>query len=299
MTDTITRALSEGIEFVHQLGFQSFKKDFVALFEDSNTNLKSEDIAQCHYLIANIYSLHEAPQKAMEYYLNALKYRRDFFDAKLEIAEIHAQLGNYSQALHDITELKAIKERLPEVLELEEDIRQLKKENQHALYKKGDLIWEMCEQIANENFDIVVDTLEASQDPLELQVLARAFGGINDIEGYLSLWQELSETKRGEIAIDFADWFYMPAQVLKDHEIWMIFKDCLTKISEDSFFVVFESLVQNYPKISLIEQRKLTCDYYIALFSNDKDALRTLQNRYPKCEELSMQIFNKTEPKES
>lgn len=285
-SDVFLEALLEGMDFVHHQGYKWFKEEFLSVVEESNKrSLTPSQKAHAFYLAANIYGIHEAPVKAKYYYKKSLEFDSSYFDAHLEIAEAHAHLGEFEDAARKIIELKSMDARRREVLELENDIFEMRKENPNGFYSKGDLIWEMNEEMANENFDAVIDTFAASNNTEELLILARAFGAINDGEGYLSVWEELSK-KKGEIDLDFADWFYLPNEAFEDAEIWELLRSMVGRITDDSVFMVLEGLEQHYGNKGLKRLRELTCEYNIARSREDKVGLEVLKKAYPMCQEF-------------
>ncbi|MDX6748139.1 hypothetical protein SHK09_15180 [Polaribacter sp. PL03] len=280
----ITEISENGVSFSHGKGFEFFRDTLLPNIENAEKIAKKELLADCWYIIGDIYDFNDAPLKAIESYRKAIEFDPNFSSAYREIGNMQERIGDYSNAIKNIEKAILLE---PTDENLITELKEVKKSlqiNEKPLYRKDSLNWKLSELLANKKFDEVIELTKNSIDINELKRKANAYACLGDNEKYLKLWKIIEQSKT-EIEIEYSDWFYMPDQVYESDQIWIIFKQMNSRI-KSSIFIQSESLYANYKELSDINRRELMCDYQIYDNTENKDGINQMRLKYPNWEEL-------------
>jgi tetratricopeptide (TPR) repeat protein len=277
-----------GISYVHMKGYEWFDKNLIPSIKHAEKSLsdKNELLADCWYVIGDIYDFNNAPLKAIESYAKSVQFDPKMASAYREIANMQERIGEYSIALENIQ--KAIQlepddeNAKNDLIDIEESF----KKNAEPLFIKGDIVWITNELLAEQKFEKVVNKLEKTEKLEEYKILARAYGALNELDKYLIIWQKIADAKSDEFEIEYADWFYMPSTIYESEQVWRILKRINNRI-KSSIFVYHESLDENYSdSLDAEQQRSLICDFHIFDITKDQVKLEKLRDKYPKWEDI-------------
>ncbi|MBN2890790.1 MAG: tetratricopeptide repeat protein [Bacteroidales bacterium] len=288
LIDFLSEVTEYGVSFAHGNGNEWCKSVLFPAIEKAEDELKeyNELLAECMYLVGDIYDFNDAPLHAIEAYEKAIKFNPYFSDAFREMANMYERLGKYDKALENIK--KAIKlDPKDEDAQMDlENIEQSISQNEEPMYVKGDMIWEMNEMLADSKFDEIIEKINDSDGVEELKILARVYGAQKKSSDYLKTWQQIA-TNEEDYELNYADWFFMPEEVYNSEKIWQLFKTI--KDTEDSVFIEHQSLSENYSELLNPQQiRELICDFQIYINTNNTKELQKLKEKYTEWEELFM-----------
>ena len=277
----------EGVSLVQRNGFVWYRDKLMPAIEKAEILLPNhtELIADCYYVIGDTHDLNDAPLTAIKFYKKALSFDPNFAAVYREIGNMMLSMGQRENAISNLKKALSID---PEDENAKSDLANAMEqyEKGEEVYEKGDQIWDSCELMANGHFEEVLTKLDGSSNIKELQILARSFGAINNHEEYLRTWNSIERTS-GKLELNYADWFYLPAELYESDQIWIIFKRLINRF-EFSIFVQFDSLNHNYSKIISPEKLKeLVCDFQIYDNTNNQLELEKLKTQYPLWEDLN------------
>lgn len=279
----------DGIALLHSRGYQWFKSEFLPYLNLGDTLLADqvELLADCWYLVGDVYDFNGTPIKAIESYKKALEYDDDVDGAYREIANMYEQIGQYTEALEYIN--IAI-EKMPEEEELLDDKASIQDSINYTVepyLTAKNQAWTLSEQLAQGEVEAVVQTIAALESPniAVLQCLAKAYGMELKKEAYLKTWERILQTE-GNMTLNYADWFYMPRSIYNNEKIWLLIKELSPRVNE-AIFIEFDSLSEHYSEVlSQAEELSLICDFQIHRITKNQAALKELAAQYPLWEEV-------------
>lgn len=284
----LTEVCEGGINFVHPQGYEWFVNTLLPALHEAEKLLPKELdlLAASWYTVGDVYDFNHAFLKAIEAYKKSLFYVPQQTEANREMASMLENIGQYDEALHFINQALLISPTDKMCLSDKESIENSIAYQKEPFYTEGNREWEMNELLAVGAFYQVIAILENTTDIKELQILARAYAGLNQIDEYFSIWERIIETKQ-LIDIEKADWFFIPDVVYeKNVDFWYLMKKTIPYHKEYIYFPQLESLYEHYPSLSIAERRNIICDYTIFSLENRQEEIKALQEKYPLCEEL-------------
>jgi len=276
-----------GVSYAHGKGFEWFKNKLIPYIKEAEQKTPNYNpkIADCWYIVGDIYDFNNAPSKAIESYLKAIELDSSIASAYREIGNMQEQIGEYSNAIQSIEKAIELEPTDENTIADLKNIQKSLEENDEPLYKKDDENWKISELLANENFEKVVEKTNNSNQVIELKYLARAYGGLGLDDNYIETWRKI-EALDSDIEIEHADWFYMTDKTYESEHIWNIFKQLNSRI-KSSIFIQSDSLNKNYSDLTDSKKRELMCDYQIYDNTNNQNELKKLSLQYPKWIEVS------------
>jgi tetratricopeptide (TPR) repeat protein len=280
-----------GVSYAHGKGYEFFKDILLPNIMDAEHHIDEKQlIADCWYIIGDIYDFNGAPLKAIESYRKAIQFDPEIASAYREMGNIQVRIGEYENAVSNIK--KAIKIDAIDKYAVEDlkDAENSLRNNNKPLYTKDDFNWKLAELLANQSFEDIIKLTEKSTQISELKKRASAFGGLFENENFLAVWKKIEHSKL-ELEIEYCDWFYMPDKVYESDTIWRIFKQLNSRI-KSSIFIQSNSLIEFYKELSDSDRRELMCDFQIYDNTNNADGLSKLRLKYPNWEEVKNSTSN-------
>ncbi|BDS12869.1 tetratricopeptide repeat protein [Aureispira anguillae] len=291
LQDFLVKVEQDGVAMLHSRGYLWFKSEFLPYLNLADTLLPDavELIADCWYLVGDIYDFNGAPLKAVESYKKALEYDDEVDGAYREIANMYEQVGRYTEALKYID---LALERMPDNEELMEDkavIQDSITYTTEPYLTAENKAWQYAEQLAAGEIEAVIAAIQLLENPdrTMLQCLAQAYGAQGEKALFLETWQKI-RTAEGSMNLSYADWFYMPFSIYNSKEIWEWLKE-LSTVVKSTAFIDFDSLNEHYgEQLDSAEELALICDFQIYRITKNKAALKALAKQYPLWEEVQL-----------
>ncbi|WBX75329.1 hypothetical protein PG911_11745 [Tenacibaculum ovolyticum] len=283
---TFVNKISEnGVSYAHGKGFEFFQETLLPNIKKAEKSITNKNtLADCWYVIGDIYDFNDSPLKAIESYKKAISFDPKIASAYREIGNMQERIGKYSNAILSIKKALEIEPTDDNtILDLKNAEDSLKK-NEKPLYKSSELNWKLSELLANQRFNEVIKLAKNSTNNSVLKKLACAYGGLRQVENYLNVWNQILSSK-SDIEIEYSDWFFMPNNIYESEHIWLVFKKMNSKIIS-SIFIQSDSLNENYKNLKDFQKRELMCDYQIYDNTENKVELNKLSLKYPKWEEV-------------
>jgi tetratricopeptide (TPR) repeat protein len=279
----------DGIALLHSRGYQWFKSEFLPYLNLGDTLLPNdlELLADCWYIVGDVYDFNGTPLKAIESYKKALEYDDEVDGAYREIANMYEQIGQYTQALEFIN--VAI-EKMPDDEELMDERAAIQDSINYTVephFTPKNKAWTLAEELTEGKSEVVIETIAAIENPeiAVLQCLAKAYGMEKKEEEYINSWERILNTE-GSLTLNYADWFYMPLAIYNSEKIWLLLKELSPRV-EEAIFIEFDSLNEHYAeKLSQAEELNLICDFQIHRITENQTALEDLAAEYPLWEEV-------------
>lgn len=279
----------DGIALLHSRGYQWFKSEFLPYLNLGETLLPDdlELLADCWYIIGDVYDFNGTPLKAIESYKKALEYDDDVDGAYREIANMYEQIGQYTQALEYIN--VAI-EKMPDEEELMDERAAIQDSINYTVephFTQENKAWTFAEELAEGKSEAVITSITALENPeiAVLQCLAKAYGMEQKEEEYINSWERILNTE-GSLTLNYADWFYMPLAIYNSEKIWLLLKELSPRV-EEAIFIEFDSLNEHYAEtLSQAEELNLICDFHIHRITENQTAMEDLAAKYPLWEEV-------------
>jgi len=286
----LTKTEKEGILSLYGKGYAWLKSDFLPYLELGDDLLPDDGelLADCWYLVGDVFDFNAAPLKAVEYYKKAIACDEEIQGAYREIATMYELVGRYTEALEY---LNVAIEKVPDdemMLEDKAAIEDSINYTTEPFLTEDNLAWKLNEKLAEDGFDAVIKTVSEIEKPEVdvLQCLARAYGAKDNQEEYLKTWENI-KASNSSIVLDHGDWFYMPLAVYDGKEIWQLIKSMAARI-EEATFVYFDSLDEHYADaLTDVERVSLICDFQIYKATSNHAAIKDLGAKYPNWEEVS------------
>ncbi|CAA6803977.1 MAG: Unknown protein [uncultured Aureispira sp.] len=279
----------DGIAMLHSRGYQWFKSEFLPYLNLGDTLLPNdlELLADCWYIVGDVYDFNGTPLKAIESYKKALEYDDDVDGAYREIANMYEQIGQYTEALEYIN--LAI-DKMPEEEELMDERASIQDSINYTTepyLTKENKAWTLAEDLAEGKSEAVMATITAMEKPeaAVLQCLAKAYGMEKQEEAYSKTWNRILTTE-GTLTLNYADWFYMPRAIYNNEKTWALIKKLSPRV-EEAVFVEFDSLNEHYAEtLSQEEELNLICDFHIYRLTENRTKLEQFATKYPLWEEV-------------
>ena len=274
----------QGISMLYNRGYQWIKSNFLPHLNLAEEVLPDavEVIADCWYLMGDVYDFNDAPLKAIEYYERALACDEDADGAYREIGMSYQQIGRYQEALEYIN---IALERMPddeELMDVKASIQDDINYNHTPYWGEENAIWQVNELLAKEAFEDVIAKVAAMENPelVSLQGMAKAYGAQNNVEAYLQTWEQIVQSEE-HFHLEYSDWFYMPKEVYKGARIWELIQQAQLRIDE-AHFIYFDSLFENYEdELPLAKLVDLICQFQIHRAKSATAAIQQLAADYP------------------
>lgn len=285
----LEQAENEGIATLYSKGYQWFKSQYLPLLNLADTLLPNnvELIADCWYLVGDIYDFNRAPNKAIEGYKKALEYDDEVDGAYREIAHMYEQTGHYQEALQYIN---LALERMPddeELMDAKASIQDSINYTVEPYLTENNQLWKFSEQLANGEIEQVIEAINGIAAPEKnvLQCLAQAHGAKEELNLYMETWERIKVAK-GALELNYADWFYMPLSIYNQSKIWDLIKSLSPQIKLMDC-IDFDSLNEHYgEQLSMAEEAALICNFHRYRVGNDKTAIKELAAKFPLWEEV-------------
>lgn len=279
----------DGIATLHSRGYQWFKSEFLPYLNLGDTLLTDEVelLADCWYIVGDVYDFNGTPLKAIESYKKALEYDDEVDGAYREIANMYEQIGAYSEALEYIN--VAI-EKMPDEEELLEERAAIQDSINYTVepyLTEENQAWVLSEELAEGKSEAVIATIIAIENPevAVLQCLAKAYGMEGKEEAYFSTWERILNTEES-LSLNYADWFYMPRAIYNSDKTWLLIKQLSPRI-EEAIFIEFDSLNEHYAEtLTQEEELNLICDFHVYRLTENQTELENLAAEYPLWEEV-------------
>lgn len=272
--------------WAHSQGYVWFHKVFIPALEKvaSLSLLPNETVSECYYKAGDAAEFNNAPKKALEYYYTALSFDPDCGATCREIANMLDRLGRFDEALEYID--RAIALNLDDTLAV--DDREYILENTiagGALYEHGDVLWDVCELLANAAPTKALAMVKDMTGVIGLRGKQYCYGALNEADKYLETWSELTQLS-DKMDINSADWFYMPEYIFDSPDIWTILLSSQTEFSGCG--TVFDSLENSgaYRALTINDGMRLSFQYHKFTTSKNHKALKELSETYPEWVEL-------------
>lgn len=290
-----------GIAALHAQGYQWFKSEWmprIRLADELLAN-QTELLADCWYLVGDVYDFNGAPLQAIQAYQQCLAYDENVDGAYRELAYHYELTGQYAEAL---THVQKALEGLPETIKedeaaealemLREELLDLQSSIQDSLnytvepyLTANNQTWVLSEQLAREEFRAVVTTVTALEAPSSslLQRLAQAYAALGDVTAYQTTWRQIAQ-QSDALEIGYADWFYLPTMVAAQADFWT----CITQIAPR----VTELELNQHSSLEAVYGEELTAadltalvaQYHLHHCTQDQAGINNLQNQYPEWE---------------
>ncbi|QTA86375.1 tetratricopeptide repeat protein [Desulfonema magnum] len=285
---TLRQASENGVGWAHGNGFKWLRDVFIPYIEIARNSCSYENffIADCFYVLGDIYDFNEAPLAAAGAYSKAIEYDNEFAAAYREMAGMCQTMGNYKKAAELISIAVTLDPKDQYALSDQKIINKDLVQKTEPLFKPSDIIWQADELLAMSEFKKALSLLEHTQNAESCKARARCYGALSDCQNYINEWKSISDTY-SEFEFRSSDWFYMPKQVFDSSEIWYILFDSYKKI-RPSVFISFNSLYESekYRNLEESEKYKLIIEFNIYRTENNFKALNQLYQIYPAWSEL-------------
>ncbi|BDD05390.1 tetratricopeptide repeat protein [Aureibacter tunicatorum] len=289
----VSELLEKGVSWAYWKGYDWFASQLIPAVELLDEKISSQRLllSQCWSMIGEIHLLNLAPEEAKRAYFKAVKLDPKSSEAIADMAHAQYQLGEYSEALKNISLAIDLDSDNESYWNDKQMITDAVNYDERPLFDKEDQAWQWNEMLAKGDFEQILSAFEnIEEEELELfhwLIAARVYGAKNDLEKYLEAWQCVAEQNE-VFDLDYVDWFYMPMKAFESTEMWTLLKNLNPRI-DDAVFIEFESLQDNYgEELTELEMRNLICDYFIALYSMDKKSMKKIADKYPLWEEVDL-----------
>lgn len=285
----ILKETDEGcVRWAHGNGFEWLRDIFSPAIEFAQNTFVDEErlIANCFYVLGDIYDFNGAPLAAINAYAKAIHYDNQFAAAYREMAGMYQGMGDYEKALQFIEIAVTLNPEERNALSDRKFIIEDLAQRPEPLYKKSDVIWQCNELLADFSCQQALSGLSNSMDIDSCKARARCYGALADNPHYLKEWDKLSESGL-EVEFEYSDWFYMPEQIFDTPEVWHILLSMYQRI-KPNVFVSLDSLYESerYRNLERKEQYKLNIEFNIYRTEKNLDGLVSLLELYPNCLEL-------------
>lgn len=282
------------LNWIINQGYAWFHETYMPTLEKaaSSSQISKEKISDFYYNSGDVADLTNAPNKALEYYHKALDFAPNCSATYREIALIMESLGRNDEALEysdkalalDPDDDNAVNDRESYFLEGE------------PFYKESDVLWGVCECLANRECDKALAIVKDMNDEIGLRGKSYCYGALGDAEKYLETWLTLTQIS-GEIFLGHTDWFYIPEDLFSGSDFWTLLLSSQTEFS--GFGIFYESLENNaaYKALSTNEKMRLSFLYLKHARSKNYDALRELLKIYPEWQDVDEFLSESNHPK--
>jgi tetratricopeptide (TPR) repeat protein len=287
----LEKVSEEGFAWTRCQGYKWFKEILIPYitFYEENYSKENELISNCYYVIGDMFDLHNAPRKAIESYKKSIQVDKNNSYAFRELANMYLNIGEYKKSLNCINKSLELDPDDEYAISDKEWIQISIDEKSDPLFKKGDLIWECDELLANSEPEKALELLKSKKKTIFRMAKARCYGALFDLRNYMKEWEGILQNS-DKFEINFSEWFYMPDEIYENSKIWKILLK-LNKRIIDSTFISYDSLLFEYGDIlNLEERRKLICKLKIYSCEKKLDELKKLKTQFPKWIEIDEEV---------
>lgn len=262
-------------------GYHWYKQAFESKLKEAEKSIGIDAVimSQCWMIAGDIWDINKVPLHAIYCYREALHWNEKNADAMYELAKLYMNLAEYDKA---ISFAKQFKESQPDDCEFEElyyEALYLKESNEAAVFNSDNILWLCAEKMATGHFNEVLLELKNAKDVASLLVIAQCYGALGDTEAYLNSWKLIYNSKE-EIELKWADWFYMPSQIMDSATIWEILIQINPRIKSSSVFEIYDlGYTDHQPNAP--QMRELSCLYRIYSTKKSVGGLKTLLKSFP------------------
>ena len=161
----LSKTEEKGIVALYNKGYQWVQSNFLPHLNLADTLLETEVelLADCWYLMGDIYDFNDAPKKAIECYLKALECDEDADGAYREIGLAYQQIGEYAKAL-EYTDLALAK--MPddeELMDIKAELHDFINYTHKPHWDVESSLFVLNEKLSNEAFDEVIGMVTAME----------------------------------------------------------------------------------------------------------------------------------------
>lgn len=274
---------TQDVSYILNKGFHWFHYTILCNIERSD--IDNVYLSNLWYLIGDVYDMTDAPLKSLESYKKGISIDNTNYAAYREAAARLEAIGQYSEALQYIDKSLEIEPTDDCSISDKESIENNIQFNNEPLFMQGNLIWEMNENLANQEFELIIKELRSSSDIEFLKILARAYAALDKVDEYINVWNTIASLS-SDFELDYGDWFYMSDKIYNNRRFWNLLKD-INSCIKPSVLIHYDSFDQNYPDINVKEKRIIICDFHLYRIDNNTKELSELKQRFPKWEELN------------
>lgn len=271
-------------------GYSWYKEEFEKkLFKAAKTpGIESKVMSQAWMVAGDIWDINRVPLHAMLCYREALEWNAENYDAYYELAKLYISVGSYKKAaqyakkaMDAVKADSAYKDLYYEALACID--------NKEALvFSPGDVLWLCSEKLAIGKFKEVILQLENVTDTASLQIKAQCYGALGDSKAYLQVWTQILESDQ-DLEILWADWFYMPEEIIESAAIWEMFIQMIPRIKSRSVFEIYDLGATSYePEAN--QMRELSCLFRIYSAKKSVGGLKTLLRSFPNWVEVKNEL---------
>ena len=205
--------LNESFKKTHAKGFTYFHHGFMPRLLEAGKikEFDREMLAAAWTRAGEIYALNEAPKRSLECINKALTLATNRIETlKLAIEQLNA-IGEYHSAFIKIDQLLELEPDRMEFITLRQQIQDDINYDSEPKFQQGNLIWELNELLAAEQFNSVINQVLASDmdDVCLLKKLACAYGALGHNANYNQVWKSVKEID-SNVKYDSVDRFYQP-----------------------------------------------------------------------------------------
>lgn len=287
----LEKVAEEGVAWPQLQDYKWFKEiliPYITFYEKSYSK-ENELISDCYYVIGDVFDLNKAPMKAIESYKKSIQVDKNNSAAFRELANMYRNIGEYKNALLYINKSLELDPDDEYAVSDKEWIQEFIDEKSDPFFKKGDLIWECDELLANSEPEKALELLKNKRKTAFRIAKARCYGALFDFRNYMKEWEGILQNS-DKFEINSSDWFYMPDEIYENSKIWKILLK-LNKRIIDSTFVSYDSLLFDYGDIlNFKEMRKLICEFNIYSCEKNLTELKKLKAQFPKWIEIDEEI---------
>lgn len=286
-----------GIATLHTKGYQWFKSEWmprIRLGEELLAN-QTELLADCWYLIGDVYDFNGAPLQAIQAYQQCLAYDETVDGAYRELAYHYELTGQYPEALAHVQKALAdlpktapddaseeLEDLREELLDLQASIQDSLNYSIEPFLTPNNQAWVLGEQLAREEFKAVITAVTALEAPSStlLQRLAQAHGALGDTTACQQTWQQIA-VQTDTLEIGYADWFYLPKAIAQQSDFWQLLQQIAPRVTALELNQ-HDSLEEAYgDHLTATELLQIVAQYHHFQSTQNKVGLQTLQQQYP------------------
>jgi len=290
--ELLKQVVEGAIRWAHNQGYVWLRDTFLPALEAAPNVLDDEEalIADCYYILGDIYDFNGAPHAAIQAYGKAIEHDSEIAAAYREMAKMYQDIGNYEKAVELIDIAVAMAPTEAYALSDQERIHDDFENPPEPLYIQGDPIWQCDELLAAQKPSEALALVASLTDVDGRRAQARCYGAAADRENYLRTWEALAKLNE-PFELRWSDWFFMPVEIFESPEIWQILLNICHNI-KPSVFITFDSLNKSdaYWKLTSQERDRLLIEANLYWASKDIEQLQALLEQYPEFEDVKEAI---------
>ena len=205
--------IGETVNETHVKGFAYFHHGFMPRLLEAGKikDFDKETLALGWTRAGSLYTMNEAPRRSIECLKKALLLAPNTVEVLQLYVDQLIAVGHYHKAFEYINKLLELEPDRMEFITLRQKIQDDINYDSEPQFQSGDLVWELNEQLAAEQFNSVINTvLETDMnDILLLKKLACAYGAVGHNANYDQVWQAIYKVEPN-VKLDAVDQFYKP-----------------------------------------------------------------------------------------